>query len=82
MNKLETGGIELLGKERPDLLIRICQDNFLPPTQMIMALKALEWYPDKQSLLENLAELLEHMSNSVVEQAAITMGVERTNEAG
>ncbi len=71
---LDTTGIELLGKERPDLLIKICKDNFLPPSQMVCALKALEWYPNKQSLLDELDELLNSFCDAIASQAAITMG--------
>ena len=75
VGKLETNGIDLLGKERPDILIKICKDNFLPPSQMICALHALEWYPDKQSLIDELSEFLTHWSSAVKTQAYKTMGI-------
>lgn len=75
-NRIETGGIELLGQERPDLLVVICSENFLPPTQLIYALQALEWYPDKEGIIPLLQDLLSHDSKAVVEQTARTLGIE------
>ena len=79
MPNLETEGIEILGRERPDLLALICRDRFLPPTQLIYALKALEWYPDKEGLIPALSHLLDDDSSSVALQAAITLGMKPTN---
>jgi len=79
-NNLETEGIELLAHERPDILVLICRDNFLPPTQLILALQALEWYPDKEGILEFLVTLLSHDSTSVARQAARTLGIEEADE--
>lgn len=77
---IETKGIDLLGQERPDLLAVICQDNFLPPTQLIYALQALEWYPDKEGLLPLLENLLSHESSSVVRQTSKTLGLEEFDD--
>ena len=79
---IETEGIDLLGRERPDLLVLICRDNFLPPTQLIYALKALEWYPDKEGIKEFLQDLLSHDSLAVAKQAANTLGIEDSNGSG
>jgi hypothetical protein len=78
-DNLETEGIRFLGLERPDLLILICRDTFLPPTQLIYALQALEWYPDKEGLFPALHKLLKHHSKSVANQAFITLGLEQKN---
>lgn len=77
---LETVGIDILGQERPEILVQICKDNFLPPSQLILALQALEWYPDKEGIRPHLEELLDHYSDSVATQAAITLGMDYLND--
>lgn len=76
---LETTGLELLAQERPDLLLLICRDRFLPPTQLIYALQELEWYPDKKGMAPLLVDLLGHDSLAVARQAARTLGLDEVN---
>lgn len=75
-HNLETEGIEFLAEYNPEILAAICQDNFLPPTQLILALQELEACQDKEMLERYLAPLLEHMSEAVSDQTAITLGLE------
>jgi hypothetical protein len=63
---LETEGIFTLGKENPLLLAKICSENFLPPTQLLHALDALEHYENISKLYPHLKKLLDHYSKPVV----------------
>lgn len=77
---LETNGINLLAHERPDLLALICRDLFLPPTQLVYALQALEWYPDKDGIYPTLHKLLDHDSSEVRKATRTTLGILETDD--
>ncbi len=80
-NNLDLDGINLLAKERPDILALICSETFLPPTQLVFALIALEQIEDKSKIYPYIPYLLDHYSEMVVKTAArILEGKEEESE--
>jgi len=80
--RIQDKGICLLAQERPDLLFNILRDNYLPPPQMVLAIRALEAHPDRKELFANTRHLLIHWSTAVVKETMIVLRIGGTNGGG
>lgn len=73
--ELETTGIQVLAATRPDILALIINDNFLPPTQVILSIQALEDnVQDKDILRGLLSKMLESEIRAIREVALEALG--------
>jgi len=62
---LGTKTLKMMAMQRPDLLLGLCRENFLPPTQLALALAELTPIKNKEAMIPFLQHLLHHESKTI-----------------